>query len=115
MTDENTAPDHLSARAADLWTSVVNAYELGSHQLELLRRACEASDRADQAVALIEAEGLVIVDRYGQSKPHPATQIERDSRTALARLLRELALEPGPPEEHTRPPRTGTAATGRAG
>jgi P27 family predicted phage terminase small subunit len=104
------APDHLSDRGAGLWTSIAGAYELGDHQLELLRRACEASDRTDEAVAIIKAEGLVVVDRYGQSKPHPATQIERDSRVALARLIRELALEPGAGE--ARPPRTGETKAG---
>ena len=101
------APDHLTERGAGLWRSIVDAYDLGDHQLELLRRACEASDRTDEAAAVVAAEGLTVNDRYGFPRPHPATTIERDSRIALARLLRELALEPGAPEDHARPPRTG--------
>lgn len=107
-------PDHLSERAAGLWVDVVEGYDLAPHQVELLQRACEASDRADEARDLLAADGLVVTDRYGQVKPHPAAAIERDSRIAEARLLRELALEPGSPEEDPRPPRTGAAATGRA-
>ena len=115
MTDRPHPPKHLSKRAKGLWLSVAEPYDLAAFQYELLLRACEASDRADEAQALLRSEGLTLADRYGQVKPHPAAAIERDSRIAEARLLRELALEPGPPEEHARPPRTGTAATGRAG
>src|SRR5689334_5701530 len=104
-------PDHLSDRAADLWREIVEEYVLVPHQLELLRRACEAADRADEARQLLEAEGLTITDRYGQVKPHPAANIERDSRLAEARLLRELALSPADPDD-LRPPRTGAAETG---
>lgn len=113
MTTDLTPPEHLSDRAAALWSSVADDYELGAHQYELLLRACEASDRADEAQKILKAEGLTIEDRYGQVKGHPAAAIERDSRIAEARLLRELALEPGPSEDYGRPPRTGTVATGR--
>lgn len=114
MSVEVPPPEHLSERAVELWTGVVDDYELGAHQVELLRRACEAADRADEARKLLEAEGLMCQDRYGQLRPHPAAAIERDSRIAEARLLRELALEPGPAEENPRPPRTGASATGKA-
>ena len=116
VSDIAQAPDHLSARAQGLWRSIVAEFLLAPHQIELLRRACESSDRADQARELLLDEGLTTTDRYGQIKPHPAANIERDSRIAEARLIRELALTPEEPEEpHSRPPRAGTAATaGRA-
>lgn len=107
------APEHLSERSSSLWADVVVEYDLAPHQLELLQRACEAADRADEARDLLAADGLVVTDRYGQVKPHPAAAIERDSRIAEARLLRELALEPGSGEDDPRPPRTGASATGR--
>jgi P27 family predicted phage terminase small subunit len=106
-------PGHLSRRAKGLWRRIVAEYLLEPHQVELLRRACEASDRADEARGLLKADGLTTTDRYGQLKPHPAVNIERDARLGLARLLRELALSPAEPEE-ARQPRTGTGATGRA-
>lgn len=109
------APEHLSEEAAALWADVAELYELAPHQLEILRRACEASDRADEARRLLETEGLTLQDRFGQVKPHPAAAIERDSRAALSQLLRELALEPGAPEEYARPPRTGSVGTSRKG
>lgn len=109
-----TPPKHLSAQAKKLWRSIAGDFLLAPHQIELLRRTCEASDRADEARKLLKADGLTVTDRYGQVKPHPAANIERDSRLAEARLLRELALSPEEPDEaYSRPPRTGTAATGR--
>lgn len=106
-------PQHLSERSARLWSEVVAAYEFAPQQFELLQRACEAADRADEARDLLSEQGLTVTDRYGQVKPHPAAAIERDSRIAEARLFRELALEPGPVEADPRPPRPGTAGTAR--
>ncbi len=107
------APSHISGRAKGLWRALVKEFALEAHQLELLRRACEASDRADEARELLAGDGLTTVDRYGQVKPHPAVNIERDARLAEARLIRELALEPAEPEA-PRPPRTGAGGTVRA-
>lgn len=109
-------PPHLSKRAKALWRSIAAGYLLAPHQLEILRRGCEASDRADAALALLKKAGLTETDRFGQRRPHPAVAIERDARLAEARLLRELALSPEEPEEpYSRPPRPGTTSTaGRA-
>ncbi|MGI8937810.1 MAG: P27 family phage terminase small subunit [Iamia sp.] len=91
------APDHL-ARAAGLWADVARTYSLDAWQYELLRRCCEAGDRADEAREQIAADGLTTTDRYGQVKPHPAVNIERDARLSQARLLRDLRLEDEPQE-----------------
>ncbi len=111
------APSHLSERMQSYWQSVVREFLISDHQLEILRKACEASDRADEAREILASEGLTVEDRYGQARPHPASQIERDSRTAFARLIRELALEPGSDggtPEDARPPRTGSTQTARS-
>jgi P27 family predicted phage terminase small subunit len=113
MTEElPAAPSHLSKRAKGLWESITDEFLLAAHQFELLRRACEASDRADAALALLKKDGLTEMDRFGQRRPHPAVAVERDSRIGEARLLRELALSPEEPGE-PRPPRTGAAGTER--
>lgn len=92
MSRKPSAPGHLSPRARTFWRKIASEYVLESHQLELLRRVCEAMDTADQARSLLAAEGLTTSDRYDQLKAHPAVNIERDARLAIARLLRELNL-----------------------
>ncbi len=101
------APRHLSKRARAFWRSIVADYDLAPHQLEVLRRLCEAADRCDQARELVAAEGLTVTDRYDQTKPHPAVNIERDARLAVARLTRELCLDDEAPAD-MRPPRHAT-------
>ena len=94
-------PEHLSAASQAFWRRMLNEYALDEAPArELLRLACEALDRCEEARAVLAADGLVTTDRYGQSKPHPAAAVEQSSRLAVARLLRELrVLEPVPDAE----------------
>jgi len=66
--------------------------------------AAESFDRCQQARELIDRDGLVVVTADGGLKQHPAVSIERDSRLAFARLLRELDLDATAPPERARPP-----------
>lgn len=95
-------PDHLSAEAAQWWRSVVEAYTLEPHHLKLLQLACEAFDRCQQARAAIDRDGIVTAAGDGV-KAHPAVAIERDSRLAFARILREMDLDVEAPQDR-RPP-----------
>ncbi|MDE2456678.1 MAG: P27 family phage terminase small subunit [Burkholderiales bacterium] len=90
-----TPPRHLSAEARQLWQRLQAEYGIDdSAGLALLRAAAEAFDRSQQARALIAQEGLMLPDRFGAPKPHPAVAIERDSRTQLLAALRALKLAP---------------------
>jgi len=42
---------------------------------------------------MIEDEGPVLTDRFGQKKPHPACQIEAQSMINFAKLLRESGID----------------------
>ena len=99
------APSHLSDRSRKFWRKVSSGWVLDAPAYELLRRCCEAMDRADEARQILNDEGLTFKTRYGEVRPHPAVAIERDARLAVARLLRELALDEAP--EPPRPPRKG--------
>jgi phage terminase small subunit len=83
----------------------VSEFALEQHHLHLLTLACEALDRAAQAREALAEHGTVFIDRYGQPRARPEVQIERDSRIAFARLLRELGLDVEGPSESPRPPR----------
>ena len=98
-------PAHLSASAAQWWTSVVERYVLEEHHLRLLQLCCEAWDRSQMARKQLAKDGLTVPHGDGGVRTHPCVAIERDSRLAVARLVRELDLDTEPPpSERYAPP-----------
>jgi len=99
-------PEHLSEAMKRWWQQVMTDYALDEHHLRLLEAGCDAWDRMVQARDTLRAEGLTVPTRDGGSRRHPCADIERDSRLAFARLLRELDLDAEPPPERPqwRPP-----------
>jgi len=97
------APDHLSLESKRWWCQVQEQWILEDHHIRLLTLSAEAWDRCQQAREILDKEGLVVLDRFKQKKVHPCVSIERDSRIAFARLLRELALDISAPGD-SRPP-----------
>ena len=96
-------PKHLKPATKAWFQTVCSEYALEEHHIRLLALACEAFDRGEQARAVIAKLGMTYSDRYGCPKPRPELAVERDSRTAFARLTRELDLDCGQLAE-TRPP-----------
>jgi P27 family predicted phage terminase small subunit len=90
-------PAHLSQSARDWWQITVDRYVLEEHHLRLLQLVCEAWDEAQKARAQLAQDGLTVPGREGGLRPHPCVAIERDARLAVARLVRELDLDTGPP------------------
>ncbi len=91
------APAHLSTRGRAFWRSVITEYAIDDPAgLELLRRSCEALDRADGAREIVAAEGATFTTRTGEVRAHPAVAIERDARNAQRQLLRELRITDPP-------------------
>lgn len=97
-------PPHLSPASAEWWVEVCREFALESHHLRLLQAAAECWDRLQEARMIIGSEGLTVPTNDGGQKAHPAIAIERDSRLAFARLLRELDLDGGAASEASRPP-----------
>lgn len=98
------SPPHLAPATRRWWLAVHRDYTLEEHHTRLLTLAAEAFDRAVQARELIARDGLTVPTADGSVKAHPAVAIERDSRLAFSRLLRELDLDAGAPSEAPRPP-----------
>ena len=92
-------PPHLAPATQAWWNSVMQDYELEEHHLRLLQLAGEAWDRAQQARAAIETSGLTFQNRFGDPVLRPEVAVERDSRIAFARLVRELDLDVESPSE----------------
>ena len=105
------APSHLLKESTTWWNSICAAYDLDEAALELLRLAAEALDRVREARAIICKDGLMVKLSGGGSKVHPMLAVERDSRLAAARLIRELNLDIEPAD--VRPPSRGSARRGR--
>ncbi len=85
-------PEHLSKHAKGFWRWAVSEYQLNEDDLHLLTMACEAMDRCIQARKRLAKQGLTYTDRFGQPKSRPEVAIERDSRLAFARLVKQLGL-----------------------
>ena len=102
-------PAHLRSTTGLWWQDVHKGYELEPHHVRLLTLACESWDRGVAAREAITKHGAVFTDRFGQPRARPEIGIERDSRVAFARLIRELGLDLDDPHE-SRPHRVhGTA------
>jgi P27 family predicted phage terminase small subunit len=94
---KNRPPKHLSIPARTLWKALTTEYQIhDSGGLAILTAGLEAYDRAQTAKALLDTEGPVVVDRWGQQKTHPAASIERDSRAQWLRALQQLCLDVEP-------------------
>jgi len=109
MAEKKRAPQHLKPATRRWWASVVAEYELEDHHIRLLTLAGESWDRCVEARVAIAEHGLTFVDGRGSPKARPEVGIERDSRIAFARLLRELGLDVQPPAESRSLPITANA------
>lgn len=97
-----TAPRHLSPTSRAWWREMIAAYAFDPAALRILEGAATTWDRALSARESIASEGAVIHDRFGSPRTHPAVAIEKNALIAFARLMRELAIDPSPPD--SRPP-----------
>jgi hypothetical protein len=59
-------PNGLDSEAKALWAEVVAKYELGEHELSLLRSAVKSLTSLRAVQAQLEDEGFTTVDRFGQ-------------------------------------------------
>jgi phage terminase small subunit len=99
MAKTPVAPRHLRPETRAWWLHHLSEYRLEPHHVRLLTLAAESWDRCQEARLALEEHGITYEDRFGQPRARPEVAIERDSRVAFARLLRELNLDLAPPEE----------------
>ena len=97
-------PAHLSREVKKWFTEVLECYELEAHHVRLLTLAAESWDRCSQARAIIDAQGLTYQDRFDAPRTRPEVSVERDSRLAFVRIIRELDLDIDAPAQASRPP-----------
>jgi len=88
------APRSLKETGKQLWKSITADYSFDdAASLELLERACQAADRAEQARESIEKNGGPIAkDRFGIDQRHPAVNVERDAVATMIAAFKLLGL-----------------------
>lgn len=101
---QQEVPAYLAQAGREFYIRVVEDFELEPASLALLASAAKQLDRMAEAREVLTREPVVVNDRFGHPRIHPAVEIERSGAVAFARLLRELSLDLEPPAD-TRPPR----------
>ena len=95
-------PTDLKAPGKALWKSVNEDYELGSHELALLREACRATDELDiLRTALLDSE-VVAVGSTGQPVVNKIFEEIRRHRDSLTKTIAAMNLPED--EEEEKPP-----------
>jgi P27 family predicted phage terminase small subunit len=102
-------PAHLSKTAKAWFSAVAASYDLDETHIQILTMAAELRDRAENARQLVQEDGAILADRFGQQREHPAAKLERDSKIAFARMMRELGLAHDDSDD-SRPPRPGVTS-----
>lgn len=105
MGDEPRPPRGLKREGKRLWVAICDRYQLEAHHCRILAAGCTALDRLTAAGAALDKLGLTYIDSRGNPRARPEIAIERDSRVALLRSLRELSLDSATVEQYARPAR----------
>lgn len=111
MVKTDAPPSHLRPETKAWFATICGEFDLEDHHKRLLTLAAESWDRCTQAREALAKHGVTYVDRFGCPHARPEVAMERDSRIAFARLLRELNLDVDSPAEN-RPPRGARYAKG---
>ena len=85
-------PNGASPEAQALWTEVVARYELGGHELSLLRSAVRALTSLRKVQAELERDGVTIRDRFDQVREHPSMKTLQILDAQFRANLRDLGL-----------------------
>jgi P27 family predicted phage terminase small subunit len=90
---EQAPPADLGEAGLELWARIAGEFSLAPHALSVLEGGCRMADRAQQARAIIDREGLTTLDNRKNIKQHPAVEIERQSLAALQRALKTIGVD----------------------
>jgi hypothetical protein len=95
-----------------LWKSVMDTYDLDTHEELLLVQAVRCVDRLDAMAAELADAPLTTTNRHGEAVSHPLMVESRQQSLVLARLLASMRLPSGEEEDQRslrRPQRRGAA------
>lgn len=86
-------PSNLQVATRTWWHAVMSEYVLQDHHVQLLNLACIALDRARQARAVLDKDGLTFLDRFARPCARPEILIERGAVAQFEKLVRALGLD----------------------
>ena len=88
-----TPPSDLGAAGRELWQRLTADYRIDDRAGQaVLGVACRAADRAETCRVAVAKDGLVVRDRFRQTRPHPLLAVERSARAQMLAALRQLSL-----------------------
>jgi len=77
-----------------LWKKITKEYDIADGcRFGDSRSGLQSYDRAAEAKKILDVEGPVVTDKYGQRKSHPAATCELSNRAAWLNALRMLNLD----------------------
>jgi phage terminase small subunit len=84
----------LSVEAAGLYKKLAKEWSIGDEAGRfMLTRALECYDEMQNARRVLEAEGEIVLDRWGQKGLHPMVQREKEARAHLLQCFKALNLD----------------------
>jgi P27 family predicted phage terminase small subunit len=98
------APSGLSPEARKWWRKIRTEYAIDDPGgLLILQALCEAFDTMREAQKILKADGMRVVDRFGQVKSNPLCAVQRDARAQVLAGLKALNLDIEPLKAIGRP------------
>jgi len=101
--DRAVPPSDLSADAAQRWSALVEEFGVrDAAGLETLHVGLRSFDVSQTLAAVLERDGPIFLDRFGQPRAHPALPALRDARALYLHAIRWMNFDAVPVH-----PRTG--------
>lgn len=95
MTTTHRAPKGLERSGRRLWRSIVDDYDLETHEQLLLSEACRVADRLDRLAEESAISTLTVTNNKGDEVANPLLVEARQQAVVFARLLASLRLPTG--------------------
>ena len=85
--------EHLTSETRRWYASILERHQLSPDKQRILLTAAESFDRGQACRQEVEARGMMLVDRYGQPKIHPAVDSQKSAAATFLAAMKALALD----------------------
>lgn len=85
-------PESLGSAGAELYRSIASKWDLRPDELRVLFDACSEADLVDDLAAAMVGQPKLVTGSQGQLVINPLISEQRQHRSALASLLKQLRL-----------------------